>query len=742
MKKFLAIALTLLLAVGFAAPAQSTAAKYTVYQKTLATFSSTTTTLTSQQRAQVKAAVEANPDAEKFVCTGIRYYSQPMSINIMVRKRAKAACEYAKQLNPELSTWYQNKPTQARSYAGKVLLTVKTPERSAPTDPTPSEAPSSPEAGSFQFQALDTWVQAASQLMVKVSRLELNQRAGSTQLLLEYQMENRTRGAEIVEGSFALFFDDGSKLRQYGFFNKIFPGGSSTRNYTFEWVGEKTPRLIEFETDFFASEPSTSGLKWKVTAQSNSSEHTPEVPPTSDQTTQPGFPFSPLTAAGDEYPTIGRAWPGSQAELIQPNWINAVADTSSIQWQTCYHLQVDQRSWDAPPLGPVSNCPVIGAGTGWTLPSWEQFVSYNNKMAYLAVTLRYDEIDPATKQKTGRYSFLRTSRTIDGLELRAIENVSLPQIQGEVRPESTISMDFGTWKYAKPITDGTWLICREFSEAYVVKQDTWSITGGDYPGCMFRFDITTPLTLGSLDYYRQTGFKEIRGAFFVRGEGWTPSNSVVIVSKPILFPEESPFAFEINSERRQMCLPDMECVVASYTITNTSDSFAAEEVPVVEASSGKSYSPLRFATVDIPPGQSQTRQVTWQIRDELQSSMQIKFGNQKPYQLREPSTNRFPSITGVTAEISNGRTVIRWEPVDSYVDGRPLEDEGFEDGTVVQYFTELTGISSQTQRRFNTFPGDSFSTTSGVEVRVWVMGKRSISEPVSFYVFEGEVYFR
>jgi hypothetical protein len=46
-------------------------------------------------------------------------------VNIMVRKRAKAACDYARQLNPSLSTWYQNKPTQARSYAGKVLLTVK-----------------------------------------------------------------------------------------------------------------------------------------------------------------------------------------------------------------------------------------------------------------------------------------------------------------------------------------------------------------------------------------------------------------------------------------------------------------------------------------------------------------------------------------------------------------------------------------------------------------------------------------
>jgi len=102
---------------------------YTASQKSLATFSESATGLTSLQRSQVKAAVEANPNAEKFICTGIRYYSQPMSVNIMVRKRAKAACDYAKELNPSLSTWYQNKPTQARSYAGKVLLTVKTPAR-------------------------------------------------------------------------------------------------------------------------------------------------------------------------------------------------------------------------------------------------------------------------------------------------------------------------------------------------------------------------------------------------------------------------------------------------------------------------------------------------------------------------------------------------------------------------------------------------------------------------------------
>ena len=129
MRKYLAIVSSaLLLVVGFA-PA-SAATKYSVNQKTLATFSSSATGLTSMQKAQVKATVEANPNAEKFICTGIRYVSQPLSENIKVRKRAKAACDYAKQLNPALFTWFQNKPTDARSYAGKVLLTIKTADMS------------------------------------------------------------------------------------------------------------------------------------------------------------------------------------------------------------------------------------------------------------------------------------------------------------------------------------------------------------------------------------------------------------------------------------------------------------------------------------------------------------------------------------------------------------------------------------------------------------------------------------
>ena len=140
-KRLVSLTLSALLVSTNSAPAQSSAVTYSVNQKTLATFSSPATTLTSQQKAQVRAALEANPDAEKFICTGIRYVSQRMSINIMVRKRAKDACDYAKELNPNLSTWYQNKPTEAWSYAGKVLLTIKTPSVTPPPEEIPVEIP-------------------------------------------------------------------------------------------------------------------------------------------------------------------------------------------------------------------------------------------------------------------------------------------------------------------------------------------------------------------------------------------------------------------------------------------------------------------------------------------------------------------------------------------------------------------------------------------------------------------------
>ena len=140
LRKLTSTFIAVLLSLSVATPANSEATRWMATQKTLATYSGSTTGLSSLQKSQIRATLDKAPDAEKFICTGIRYYDQPMSVNIMVRKRAKEACAYAKQLRPELSTWFQNKPTKARSYAGKVLLTVKSPIDSgtttAPADST------------------------------------------------------------------------------------------------------------------------------------------------------------------------------------------------------------------------------------------------------------------------------------------------------------------------------------------------------------------------------------------------------------------------------------------------------------------------------------------------------------------------------------------------------------------------------------------------------------------------------
>ena len=107
-----------------------------VIQKTLTSYSANAVPLSTKQKSEIQTLVESHPESEKFICTGIRFESAPLTENILVRKRAKAACDYAKQLNPSLSTWFQNKPTKVRSFAGKVLITVKAGTASLPfTDP-------------------------------------------------------------------------------------------------------------------------------------------------------------------------------------------------------------------------------------------------------------------------------------------------------------------------------------------------------------------------------------------------------------------------------------------------------------------------------------------------------------------------------------------------------------------------------------------------------------------------------
>ena len=94
-------------------------------QLTLTSYAANAVPLSNRQKSEIESLVESQPAAEKFICTGIHLASAPASENVLVRKRAQAACDYAQKLNPKLATWFQNKPTTQRSFAGKVLITVK-----------------------------------------------------------------------------------------------------------------------------------------------------------------------------------------------------------------------------------------------------------------------------------------------------------------------------------------------------------------------------------------------------------------------------------------------------------------------------------------------------------------------------------------------------------------------------------------------------------------------------------------
>jgi hypothetical protein len=93
--------------------------------RTLTNYLGRATALTAKQKAEIKATVTKGAGNSKFICTGIRLVGQPAAQNALVRQRAKLACDYAKSLNPKLSTFFQTKTTQARSFNGRVLVVSK-----------------------------------------------------------------------------------------------------------------------------------------------------------------------------------------------------------------------------------------------------------------------------------------------------------------------------------------------------------------------------------------------------------------------------------------------------------------------------------------------------------------------------------------------------------------------------------------------------------------------------------------
>jgi hypothetical protein len=92
------------------------------YSKTLTKFTGTTKTLSTKQKAEIKATVTKAKNNPKFICTGT-YLNAPDKATALAR--AKSACNYAKSLDKNHSYFAQAKQTSAKTYDGKVMLVSK-----------------------------------------------------------------------------------------------------------------------------------------------------------------------------------------------------------------------------------------------------------------------------------------------------------------------------------------------------------------------------------------------------------------------------------------------------------------------------------------------------------------------------------------------------------------------------------------------------------------------------------------
>lgn len=90
--------------------------------KTLTKFTGSTRTLSSKQKAEIKAVLTKAKGNPKFICTGVYVNAKDKATAL---KRARAACDYAKSLDKNHSYWAQAKATTAKSFDAKVMVVSK-----------------------------------------------------------------------------------------------------------------------------------------------------------------------------------------------------------------------------------------------------------------------------------------------------------------------------------------------------------------------------------------------------------------------------------------------------------------------------------------------------------------------------------------------------------------------------------------------------------------------------------------
>lgn len=93
-------------------------------QKLVNKFSNKAKGLNSSQKLVVAQAMASSQGATKVLCSGYRLASAPRATVNLITARARAACDYAAALNPNLIFEVNTQVTKSRSQSGQVLLVL------------------------------------------------------------------------------------------------------------------------------------------------------------------------------------------------------------------------------------------------------------------------------------------------------------------------------------------------------------------------------------------------------------------------------------------------------------------------------------------------------------------------------------------------------------------------------------------------------------------------------------------
>ena len=85
---------------------------------------------------------------------------------------------------------------------------------------------------------------------------------GYTEYSFTYVETNNT-SLRLIQETFKLYLSDGTRESQYGFFNYVYPGESSTRTFTKTILSSATPTILEYDAKSAAT-PTLGTTKWTI----------------------------------------------------------------------------------------------------------------------------------------------------------------------------------------------------------------------------------------------------------------------------------------------------------------------------------------------------------------------------------------------------------------------------------------------------------------------------------------------